>query len=56
MTGDIFGSMRCECGDQLEYAMNKIEGGKAGKVAKGAGGVMIPDSDDDEADELEPRA
>ena len=25
MTGDIFGSMRCECGDQLEYAMNKIE-------------------------------
>jgi len=25
MTGDIFGSMRCECGDQLEYAMRKIE-------------------------------
>jgi 3,4-dihydroxy 2-butanone 4-phosphate synthase / GTP cyclohydrolase II len=25
MTGDIFSSMRCECGDQLEYAMNKIE-------------------------------
>ncbi|MEI8115112.1 MAG: 3,4-dihydroxy-2-butanone-4-phosphate synthase, partial [Bacteroidia bacterium] len=25
MTGDIFGSMRCECGDQLEYAMIKIE-------------------------------
>lgn len=25
MTGDIFGSMRCECGDQLEYAMKQIE-------------------------------
>jgi len=25
MTGDIFGSMRCECGDQLEYAMRRIE-------------------------------
>lgn len=25
MTGDIFGSMRCECGDQLEYAMKHIE-------------------------------
>jgi 3,4-dihydroxy 2-butanone 4-phosphate synthase/GTP cyclohydrolase II len=30
MTGDIFGSMRCECGDQLEYAMKKIE-----RVGKG---------------------
>jgi 3,4-dihydroxy 2-butanone 4-phosphate synthase/GTP cyclohydrolase II len=30
MTGDIFGSMRCECGDQLEYAMKQIE-----KVGKG---------------------
>ncbi len=29
MTGDIFSSMRCECGDQLEYAMKKIE--KEGK-------------------------
>jgi 3,4-dihydroxy 2-butanone 4-phosphate synthase/GTP cyclohydrolase II len=29
MTGDIFGSMRCECGDQLEYAMKLIE--KEGK-------------------------
>ncbi len=29
MTGDIFGSMRCECGDQLEYAMKYIE--KEGK-------------------------
>ena len=25
MTGDIFGSLRCECGDQLEYAMKQIE-------------------------------
>ncbi len=25
MTGDIFGSMRCECGDQLHEAMNMIE-------------------------------
>lgn len=25
MTGDIFGSMRCECGDQLEYAMKHID-------------------------------
>ncbi|MCK3683280.1 bifunctional 3,4-dihydroxy-2-butanone-4-phosphate synthase/GTP cyclohydrolase II [Maribellus sp. YY47] len=29
MTGDIFGSMRCECGDQLHKAMEMIE--KAGK-------------------------
>lgn len=25
MTGDIFGSMRCECGEQLHLAMQKIE-------------------------------
>ncbi|MFW6309637.1 MAG: bifunctional 3,4-dihydroxy-2-butanone-4-phosphate synthase/GTP cyclohydrolase II [Prolixibacteraceae bacterium] len=25
MTGDIFGSMRCECGDQLHAAMEKID-------------------------------
>ena len=29
MTGDIFGSLRCECGDQLHEAMRAIE--KAGK-------------------------
>jgi 3,4-dihydroxy 2-butanone 4-phosphate synthase/GTP cyclohydrolase II len=29
MTGDIFGSMRCECGEQLEQAMKMIE--KEGK-------------------------
>ena len=29
MTGDIFGSMRCECGDQLHKSMELIE--KAGK-------------------------
>jgi 3,4-dihydroxy 2-butanone 4-phosphate synthase/GTP cyclohydrolase II len=29
MTGDIFGSMRCECGDQLQKAMRLIE--KEGK-------------------------
>jgi 3,4-dihydroxy 2-butanone 4-phosphate synthase/GTP cyclohydrolase II len=29
MTGDIFGSMRCECGEQLEKAMEMIE--KEGK-------------------------
>lgn len=29
MTGDIFGSMRCECGDQLHEAMSMIE--KEGK-------------------------
>ena len=29
MTGDIFGSMRCECGDQLHASMEMIE--KAGK-------------------------
>lgn len=29
MTGDIFGSMRCECGDQLQKAMRQIE--KEGK-------------------------
>jgi len=25
LTGDIFGSMRCDCGDQLRRAMQKIE-------------------------------
>lgn len=25
MTGDIFGSMRCECGDQLQESMKRIE-------------------------------
>lgn len=25
MTGDIFGSLRCECGDQLQHAMKLIE-------------------------------
>ncbi len=25
MTGDIFGSMRCDCGDQLDRAMEKME-------------------------------
>ena len=29
MTGDIFGSMRCECGEQLDYALETIE--KEGK-------------------------
>ncbi len=29
VTGDIFGSLRCECGDQLHYAMETIE--KEGK-------------------------
>ncbi len=24
LTGDVFGSMRCDCGDQLEFAMKKI--------------------------------
>ncbi len=24
LTGDVFGSMRCDCGDQLEYAMKQI--------------------------------
>ena len=25
MTGDVFGSMRCDCGDQLHYAMDHIQ-------------------------------
>ncbi|MBN2329009.1 MAG: bifunctional 3,4-dihydroxy-2-butanone-4-phosphate synthase/GTP cyclohydrolase II [Candidatus Omnitrophica bacterium] len=25
MTGDIFGSLRCDCGDQLAFALDKIE-------------------------------
>ena len=25
LTGDVFGSMRCDCGDQLEYAMKQIQ-------------------------------
>ena len=38
MTGDIFGSMRCECGEQLEYAMKLIEKeGKGGNCLHDAG-------------------
>ncbi|WP_367131817.1 GTP cyclohydrolase II [Saccharothrix sp. HUAS TT1] len=33
MTGDIFGAMRCECGDQLDAALDRI-------VAEG-GGVLV---------------
>ncbi len=29
MTGDILGSLRCDCGDQLHHAMTMIE--EAGK-------------------------
>ncbi|HOT97004.1 MAG TPA: bifunctional 3,4-dihydroxy-2-butanone-4-phosphate synthase/GTP cyclohydrolase II [bacterium] len=25
LTGDVFGSMRCDCGEQLEYALREIE-------------------------------
>lgn len=31
-TGDIFGSMRCECGDQLHAAMEKVEKEGAGVI------------------------
>lgn len=31
-TGDIFGSMRCECGDQLHAAMKQVEAEGAGVV------------------------
>ncbi len=24
MTGDVFGSLRCDCGEQLEFAMQKV--------------------------------
>ncbi|MFI9006767.1 GTP cyclohydrolase II [Actinosynnema sp. NPDC053489] len=33
MTGDIFGAMRCECGDQLDAALDRI-------VAEG-GGILV---------------
>jgi 3,4-dihydroxy 2-butanone 4-phosphate synthase/GTP cyclohydrolase II len=33
LTGDIFGSMRCDCGDQLQAAMERI-------VAEGKGAVI----------------
>ncbi|MGD9097149.1 MAG: GTP cyclohydrolase II, partial [Desulfobacterales bacterium] len=32
LTGDVFGSMRCDCGDQLHRAMQKIETEGAGVV------------------------
>ena len=32
MTGDIFGSMRCDCGDQLHKAMEMIAGEGAGVI------------------------
>lgn len=30
LTGDIFGSMRCDCGPQLEYALDKIRANGSG--------------------------
>lgn len=32
LTGDVFGSMRCDCGDQLHQAMRMIEGAGSGVV------------------------
>jgi 3,4-dihydroxy 2-butanone 4-phosphate synthase/GTP cyclohydrolase II len=32
LTGDVFGSLRCDCGDQLESAMEKIEKQGSGLV------------------------
>ncbi|MDJ0809112.1 MAG: bifunctional 3,4-dihydroxy-2-butanone-4-phosphate synthase/GTP cyclohydrolase II [Desulfobacterales bacterium] len=32
LTGDVFGSMRCDCGDQLHQAMQKIDGEGSGVV------------------------
>lgn len=32
LTGDVFGSMRCDCGDQLHRAMEKIDAEGAGVV------------------------
>ncbi len=32
LTGDVFGSMRCDCGDQLHRAMQKIDGEGSGVV------------------------
>ena len=30
LTGDVFGSLRCDCGEQLDYAMKKIAAAKRG--------------------------
>lgn len=32
MTGDVLGSLRCDCGNQLQHAMEQIEEAKAGIV------------------------
>ena len=32
VTGDIFGSYRCDCGDQLHYAIEQVEASGAGVV------------------------
>ncbi|MBK9293071.1 MAG: bifunctional 3,4-dihydroxy-2-butanone-4-phosphate synthase/GTP cyclohydrolase II [Oligoflexia bacterium] len=32
MTGDIFGSLKCDCGDQLHIALNKVEAHGSGVV------------------------
>ena len=32
LTGDIFGSLRCDCGQQLEYAMTAIEESGCGVI------------------------
>jgi len=32
LTGDVFGSRRCDCGDQLKLAIKRLEGGGGGVV------------------------
>jgi len=32
LTGDVFGSMRCDCGEQLEAAMERIQGEGSGAI------------------------
>jgi len=32
LTGDVFGSERCDCGEQLEVAMNRIEAAGSGVI------------------------
>ncbi|MGD8242190.1 MAG: bifunctional 3,4-dihydroxy-2-butanone-4-phosphate synthase/GTP cyclohydrolase II [Desulfobacterales bacterium] len=32
LTGDVFGSMRCDCGDQLHRAMQKVDAAGAGVI------------------------
>ena len=42
LTGDVFGSMKCDCGTQLSSAMERIAAEGLGAVVKYSGGSVMP--------------